>query len=183
LRQGGHQVAQRFSSTTWPWKSSNFIGSLSQSNRAHPTWAEFYGNERIAPLVRMAVDGGRFTTGDVAPADRLIERLADLVGPEEPPARLHGDLWGGNRLCDADGRSWLIDPAAYGGHREMDLAMMHLFGGFSATVFDAYTEAYPLAPGADERVELCQLYPVLVHVNLFGGHYADSARQIMGRYA
>jgi len=161
----------------------NFIGSLPQSNRAHATWAEFLGAERIAPLVRSALDAGRIGQDLAARADRLVERLPGLVEPDEPPSRLHGDLWSGNRFCNADGRSWLIDPAAYGGHREMDLAMMHLFGGFSDTVFDAYAEAWPLAPGAADRVELHQLYPLLVHVNLFGGHYVDSARRILERYA
>ncbi len=94
-----------------------------------------------------------------------------LVGPPEPPARLHGDLWSGNLLVTAEGEPCLIDPAAYGGHREMDLAMMRLFGGFSRRVFAAYDEAYPLSPGHIERVALYQLYPLLVHVNLFGGGY------------
>ncbi len=143
----------------------NFIGSLPQSNRAHATWAGFYGAERIAPQVRMAADAGRFTAADVAQAERLIDRLGDRVGPDEPPARLHGDLWGGNRLCDETGRSWLIDPAAYGGHREMDLAMMQLFGGFSRSVFDAYAEALPLATHRRAvRVVATRRCPLQLHV-------------------
>ena len=93
------------------------------------------------------------------------------MGPEEPPARLHGDLWSGNAICDASGVPWLVDPAVYGGHREIDLAMMDLFGGFSKRVFDAYDEAFPLAPGWRERIALYQLYPLLVHLNLFGSGY------------
>jgi fructosamine-3-kinase len=107
--------------------------------------------------------------------DRLFARMETAVGPSEPPSRLHGDLWGGNLHTDARGMPCLIDPAVYGGHREIDLAMMRLFGGFGAHVFAAYEEAYPLEPGHEGRVALYQLYPLLVHVNLFGGSYASSA--------
>ena len=106
--------------------------------------------------------------------DRLFDRLESLVGPAEPPSRLHGDLWGGNLHIDDRGAPCLIDPAVYGGHREVDLAMMRLFGGFGARVFDAYGEAWPLAPGAESAIPLYQLYPLLVHVNLFGGGYVDT---------
>jgi fructosamine-3-kinase len=172
----------RTGAETFGAQPDSFIGSLHQSNRPHARWSEFFGAERLMPLVRSAAGAGLFVQTDVANAQRLIERLDQLVGPDEPPARLHGDLWAGNRLCDSAGCSWLIDPAAYGGHREMDLAMMQLFGGFSQTVFDAYAEVFPLAAEAPERVPLYQLYPVLVHMNLFGGHYVDSARRIVRRY-
>jgi fructosamine-3-kinase len=178
----GLAALHRFGAERFGDLPDNYIGSLPQSNRSHATWAAFLGEERIAFQARRAAEAGRFSAADLARVDRLVERLPERVGPHEPPARLHGDLWGGNRLADADGRSWLIDPAAYGGHREMDLAMMRLFGGFSERVFDAYHEAHPLAPGAEERVALCQLYPVLVHANLFGGGYVDSARRIIARY-
>lgn len=178
----GLAALHRFGADSFGALPDNHIGSLPQSNRAHPTWAEFLGQERIGLQARRAAEAGRLLPADLAGIDRLVGRLPDLVGPDEPPARLHGDLWGGNRLADAQGRSWLIDPAAYAGHREMDLAMMRLFGGFSERVFDAYAEAHPLAPGAEERVALCQLYPVLVHLNLFGGSYLESARRIVGRY-
>jgi fructosamine-3-kinase len=110
--------------------------------------------------------------GASAVAERVLARLSALVGPPEPPARLHGDLWGGNRIASSSGESIVIDPAVYGGHREIDLAMMRLFGGFSDRVFDAYREAAPLAEGSEERIALYQLLPLLVHLNLFGGGYA-----------
>jgi fructosamine-3-kinase len=112
----------------------------------------------------------------------VCERIADLAGPPEPPARLHGDLWGGNVLAGADGRARLIDPAAYGGHREVDLAMLRLFGAPSERVFAAYAEAAPLADGHDERVALWQLFPLLVHAALFGGSYGASVERAAVRY-
>ena len=107
----------------------------------------------------------------VARLGRVADRLAEIGGPAEPPARLHGDLWAGNRMVDVDGVSWLIDPAAHGGHREFDLAMMRLFGGFGTSAFDAYHETFPLAGGWQERVSLHQLAPLLVHAIKFGAGY------------
>ncbi len=161
----------------------NFIGSLPQPNASAPSWPDFYGERRLQPMARAAVDAGALPAGFLDGLDRLRARLPGLCGPPEPPARLHGDLWGGNAMTAADGAPVLIDPAAYGGHREVNLAMMRLFGGFSEAVFAAYAEAHPLADGHRERVELYQLYPVLVHVVLFGGGYARSAERILRRYA
>lgn len=161
----------------------NWIGPLPQENAPLPTWAEFYAERRLRPQLRRARDAGRLDAGCAARLERLCERLADLVGDPEAPARLHGDLWGGNLLRDARGLPCLVDPAVYGGHREVDLAMMRLFGGFAERTVAAYREAFPLAPGADERVPLYQLYPLLVHVNLFGGGYAASVERAASRYA
>jgi fructosamine-3-kinase len=111
----------------------------------------------------------------------LFAALGERVGPAEPPARLHGDLWGGNLLCDDAGAPCLCDPAVYGGHREIDLAMMRLFGGFGARTFAAYDEAWPLAPGHAARVPLYQLYPLMVHVNLFGGGYIGQVEATLDR--
>jgi fructosamine-3-kinase len=160
----------------------NFIARLTQSNRAHPTWAEFYHAERLEPQLRLAIDDGRAPSTLAPDFERLFRRLPELVGAPEPPARLHGDLWGGNLHVDEQGAPCLIDPAVYGGHREMDLAMMRLFGGFAPRVFSAYAEAFPLSAGHEERVQLCQLYPLLVHVNLFGGGYLDSVRRALAAY-
>lgn len=152
---------------------SNYIGSLPQSNRSHATWAEFYRSERLVPMIARAFERGDIPKALRSKLDLVLERMEVLAGPAEPPSRLHGDLWGGNLHRDCDGEPVLIDPAVYGGHREIDLAMMRLFGGFSEKVFDAYAEAFPLAEGAPDRVPLYQLYPLLVHVNLFGSSYTS----------
>jgi fructosamine-3-kinase len=160
----------------------NFIGSLPQSNRPSARWADFYRSERLGAQLALAVARGRASSGMQRGFERLFARLDALLGPEEPPARLHGDLWGGNLHVTAAGAPCLIDPAAYGGHREIDLAMMRLFGGFSERVFAAYAEAHPLSPGHAERVALYQLYPLMVHVNLFGGGYARSVERTLEHY-
>jgi fructosamine-3-kinase len=160
----------------------NFIGSLPQSNRSHASWAEFFRAERLEPQLLLAKQSGRASSSLLRAFERLFARLPELCGPAEPPARLHGDLWGGNLHVDEAGAPCLIDPAAYAGHREVDLAMMRLFGGFAERVFSAYAESHPLAPGHAERVPLYQLYPLLVHVNLFGGGYARSVEAAVQRY-
>jgi len=159
----------------------NFIGRLPQANQPLPTWADFYRERRLLPQLRMAVDAQRASTAMRQGFDRLVVRLEELVGPPEPPARLHGDLWGGNAMVDAHGMPCLIDPAVHGGHREVDLAMMRLFGGFAPRVFAAYEEDYPLPPGHAARVPLYQLYFLMVHVNLFGGSYVASVEQALAR--
>lgn len=160
----------------------NFIGSLPQSNLPAPSWVDFYRERRLAPQLARARRLGLLDPALDHAAERLLERLDGLVGPAEPPARLHGDLWSGNLHVDAQGRPALIDPAVYGGHREMDLAMLRLFGGAGERVFESYEASYPLAPGHHERVALCQLYPLLVHLNLFGSSYATQVRSVVERY-
>jgi len=161
----------------------NFIGTLPQDNTFHDEWVEFFRARRLEPQLRLAVDSGRASSGMRRGFERLFQSLDELVGPREPPARLHGDLWGGNLHTHATGEPCLIDPAAYAGHREIDLAMMRLFGGFGPRVFEAYHATHPLAPGHEQRIELYQLYPLMVHVNLFGGGYAGSVERILRRLA
>lgn len=157
----------------------NFIGRLPQANDPCDDWVEFYRSRRLEAQLKMAADEGLASATLQRRFDALFDRLGELVGPAEPPARLHGDLWGGNKHVDDAGGPCVIDPAVYGGHREIDLAMMQLFGGFGARVFDAYDEAYPLAPDWRDRVPLYQLYPILVHVNLFGGGYLGSVQSAL----
>lgn len=154
-------------------------GSRGLPNEPCETWAEFYAECRLLPLARLARDAGALPDSAIRDLEHVASRLADLGGPAEPPARLHGDLWAGNRLVGAGGESWLIDPAAHGGHREFDLAMMHLFGGFGAACFAAYAEVSPLDEGADERVPLHQLAPLVVHAIKFGGGYAGATQRAL----
>jgi fructosamine-3-kinase len=157
----------------------NFIGNLPQSNELAEDWPTFYWTSRLEPQLRMATDRGLIDGGTRTQFVALSRVMEERVGPPEPPSRLHGDLWGGNLHVDESGGPCLIDPAVYGGHREIDLAMMKLFGGFGAKAFAAYEETWPLAPGAAGRVPLYQLYPLLVHVNLFGGSYVGSVKRAL----
>lgn len=168
----------RFGAPSFGLDHDNFIGRLPQSNRPTDHWAAFYWSRRLEPQLRLGADRGLVGGSLLRRFSDLERSLRNLVA-EEAPSRLHGDLWGGNLHVDEAGAPCLIDPAAYGGHREIDLAMMRLFGGFGARVFDAYHEAYPLPPGADERVSLYQLYPLLVHVNLFGSSYLSSVERAL----
>ena len=159
------------------WHAPIRFGRLEISNEPMADWPSFYVERRLRPLARQAFDEGSLSRSGVEAVDAVCERIADLAGPAERPARLHGDLWGGNVLAGADGRAVLIDPAAHGGHREVDLAMLRLFGSPGARVFDAYHEAAPLAGGHEQRVPLWQLFPLLVHALLFGGSYGSSAER------
>ncbi|MEA2138341.1 MAG: hypothetical protein QOG56_1491 [Solirubrobacteraceae bacterium] len=146
-------------------------------------WPAFYARRRLEPVARAARDRGALAARGAGAIARVCERIEQLAGPPEAPARLHGDLWSGNVLADAAGRPYVVDPAAYGGHREVDLAMLRLFGSPSARCFDAYHEASPLADGHEQRVGLWQLFPLLVHAALFGGGYGASAASAAARYA
>ena len=161
-----------------------YIGTLPLPNRAAPTWPEFFVARRVLPYLKLARDRGAVSASDAFDIEAVAGRVAELAGPDEPPARLHGDLWSGNVLWGQDGHAWLVDPAAYGGHRETDLAMLALFGLPQLhRVLDAYHEAAPLADGWRERVPLHQLFPLLVHAALFGGGYgaraAEAARSLL----
>ncbi len=156
--------------------SDGFIGLAPLPNRSLPSWPEFYASRRVMPYVRAAVDRKALTIEQAGTIEATMRRIHDLSGPAEPPARLHGDLWSGNIVWSTEGRVWLIDPAAHGGHRETDLAMLALFGApHLQRILDAYDEAAPLADGWRHRVPLHQLHPLLVHAVLFGGSYGSRA--------
>jgi fructosamine-3-kinase len=159
------------------------IGSLRLPNDPSGDWCSFYAERRLLPLARIARERDALSDTGVVAVERVCERLEELAGPAEPPARLHGDLWSGNVHADIEGRPWLIDPSAYGGHREVDLAMLRLFGAPSERMFAAYEELAPLAEGWRERVSLWQLLPLLVHAVLFGGSYRASVERVAEGYA
>ncbi|MEI5103746.1 fructosamine kinase family protein [Streptomyces sp. PmtG] len=156
-----------------------YIGRAPMRNVPGDAWPDWYAEHRVLPYVRRAVDDGTLRPGEAHVLEHVCERLPELAGPAEPPARLHGDLWNGNVLWGADGHVRLIDPAAHGGHRETDLAMLHLFGCPQLErVLDAYQDAAPLADGWADRIGPHQLFPLLVHAVLFGRGYAEQALAI-----
>ncbi|MFC5213801.1 fructosamine kinase family protein [Streptomyces coerulescens] len=157
------------------------IGLAPMRNVTGPDWPHWYAEHRVLPYLRGAVDGGTIRGAEASVVERVCERLPELAGPAEPPARLHGDLWNGNVLWGADGHAWLIDPAAHGGHRETDLAMLHLFGCLHLDrILDGYQDVAPLAAGWIDRIALHQLFPLLVHAVLFGRGYAEQALAAAG---
>ncbi len=159
------------------------LGAIELPPATGADWPAFYAAHRLAPLVREAERRGALPPGGRAAIEDLMALLPALAGPPEPPARLHGDLWSGNVLGGRDGAPRLIDPAAYGGHREIDLAMLRLFGAPSPRTLAAYEEVHPLAAGHEARVPLWQLLPLLVHAALFGGSYGEAAVRAARRAA
>jgi fructosamine-3-kinase len=178
--------ADAFGATPPGGGAAGFLARLGVGAQPSLTWAEHLTTRRWAPLAAEAERRGALPPGARDAVEHLAGRLRDaatgLAGPPEPPARLHGDLWAGNVLWSVGDRPWLIDPAAHGGHRETDLAMMRLFGGFGPATFAAYDEVNPLAEGWQERVALHQLDPLLVHACLFGGGYGTRVAEIAARY-
>jgi fructosamine-3-kinase len=160
---------------TLPAPGRFFIGRCELASPEGEAWPAYYAEHRLLPLARRC--------GMLDVIEPICARIEALAGPPEPVARLHGDLWGGNVLAGADGLAWLIDPAAYGGHREVDLAMLELFGSIPARTLGAYEEVWALAEGWRERIGLWQLLPLLVHVVLFGGHYAQQTRRVAASLA
>lgn len=163
------------------WERDGYIGRLPMPNRPAPTWPEFYATRRVLPYLKLARDRGSVTDDDATAIEGVLGRLADLV-PDEPAARLHGDLWGGNCLWGASSVH-VADPAAYAGHREVDLAMLGLFGlPHLQRVITAYDEEWPLADGWEDRLGLHQLFPLLTHAAMFGGGYGVRAGEVARRY-
>lgn len=179
-RTFGQQLAKlhKNSSTHFGLDTDNYIGSLKQYNRRSANAADFYIGQRLEPQIALAADNG-FLLGSCA---ALFRHAANLI-PNEPPSLVHGDLWSGNYLVSTQGQPVLIDPAVAYAPREMDLAMMQLFGGFPDEVFLFYNEVYQLDDGFTRRLPLWQLYYLLVHLNLFGSGYLGQVRAIIKRYS
>ena len=160
-----------------------FIGRLPLPNKSAPTWAEFFATKRVLPYLKLARDRGAITPEGAEVVEGIVGRFPELV-PEEGPRRIHGDLWNGNVIWTHDAGCCVIDPAAHGGHRETDLAMLALFGlPQLPRVLQAYEDVSPLADGWSDRVGLHQLHPLLVHASLFGGGYGARAAEVAGRFA
>jgi protein-ribulosamine 3-kinase len=168
-------------SKSFGFEESNFIGSLVQINDKKDNWADFLIESRLNPMIEMAVNAGEVNFVEAKIIDKFYARIKEIY-PDEKPALLHGDLWSGNFLSTHEGPV-LIDPAVYYGHREMDLGMMYLFGGFDQELFDVYNELHPLEKDWKTRIEYNQLYPLLVHVNLFGRSYWEKVLTILKQFA
>lgn len=160
---------------------NNFIGRLPQSNKLTDNWPEFYTLQRLLPQAKMAYNDRLLDLKAMQQLERLCKRLEEIY-PEEPPALIHGDLWNGNYLINEHGKAVLIDPSVSYSHREMDIAMSQLFGGFPPEFYAAYHEAYPLDAGWEERIAIGQLYYLLVHLNMFGIGYLSPVKRIIKHY-
>jgi fructosamine-3-kinase len=179
LHRGGGQEA-----TGYGWPRDNFIGSLAQANGADADWAGFWRTRRLEPQIALARETGLLSRPEASAFNRLLEELPKLLGvaEEEGPSLLHGDLWSGNVHMMATGEPAIIDPAAYYGHREVDLAMAALFGGFHPAFYHAYDAAWPVQQeGLERRRAIYQLYYLLVHVNLFGRAYLGGTMEALRR--
>jgi fructosamine-3-kinase len=157
---------------------NNYIGSLIQINTPHKDWHSFYAECRILPLVKILFDEGHYSSKDLGAANFFCTKFENIF-PKEDPSLLHGDLWAGNYLINEDGYATIYDPAVYFGHREMDIGMTKLFGGFDQRFYEAYNKVYPLETGWQKRLQITQLYPLLVHAVLFGGHYIAETKNIL----
>ena len=186
----GRQFAElhRYRGKKFGFSEDNLLGDSTQSNKPSKkgslNWAAFFAENRLEFQTSLAVKKGYATPELRNLMENLIKKIPDLIsGTEEEPSLLHGDLWSGNYLIDCRGIPWLIDPAVYYGHREADIAMTSLFGGFPNSFYSAYKSAYPIAPGYAEREPLYQLYHLLNHLNLFGKGYYGQVISILRRYA
>jgi fructosamine-3-kinase len=163
--------------------TDNYCGATPQPNPWTDRWVDFFGGSRLGHQLRLATDAGLLSPTDRQPIESLIGRLGDWIGEPSRPSLIHGDLWSGNVHLDHEGRPALIDPAAHYAHREAELGMMTLFGGFSSRVFAAYDEAFPLEPDWRDRNILYQLYHLLNHLNLFGSGYRNQVMSIVRRFS
>lgn len=168
-------------SQTFGLEYNNYVGSLSQNNELSDNWIDFFINKRLNPMLKLAVDSGKADVFLIEKFESLYKKLPDIF-PPEPASLLHGDLWSGNIMSNVDGDPVVFDPAVYYGHREMDIAMSKLFGGFEVEFYDAYNDVFPLEQHWEQRTQICNLYPLLIHVNLFMGAYIQSIKNIVNRY-
>lgn len=181
--KAGEQLAalHRHTNEMAGFSNDNYIGSLPQQNIETNNWCEFYATYRLQPLIEKLLQTGAFTNKQLMHAEQLYKHLPDIF-PNEKQSLLHGDLWIGNVFPNEKGLPVLIDPAVYYGHREMDIGMTALFGGFEKTFYDAYHYHYPLETLWQQRLQLTQLYPLLVHAVLFGGHYVSETASVLAKF-
>ncbi len=163
------------------WQEDNYIGTIKQCNTQHILWSDFYVKCRLEPLIRTLFERDELDTEDLKNAEHLYKKMPEIF-PVEHPSLLHGDLWSGNFMADEKNQAVIYDPAVYYGHREMDLGMTKLFGGFEKEFYQGYNDVYPLENGWEERLPYSQLYPILAHGVLFGGSYIEQVKGILKRH-
>lgn len=168
-------------SSHFGYEHDNYIGSLVQRNALNDEWINFFIKQRLEPQLDQAEKKGRLGKQEKNDFEKLYKKLPGIL-PKCSPSLLHGDFWSGNFISNSGGRGTILDPAVYFGCHEVDLAMSRLFGGFDSDFYDAYFEVFPVEPGFNERVDIYNLYPLLVHVNLFGGGYLSSVKTIVKAY-
>ena len=161
---------------------NNYIGSLNQENTQTDDWINFFINNRLQKQLDLAIQNGKIDKSLSMKFHELYKILPSMLPSNESPSLIHGDLWSGNLMTGSKGEPIIFDPAVYYGHREIELAMTRLFGGFHTEFYDSYNESFPLNPGLAERLTIYQLYPLLVHVNLFGGGYVSQVSHILNRF-
>lgn len=166
---------------SWGLNHDNYIGRLPQPNTSENDWLTFFRRHRIEFQLKMAVDAGKMQASCYKKMEQMFAKLPEII-PDEPPSLLHGDLWSGNFIAAPGDKTALIDPAVYYGYREIEIAFTRLFGGFGSAFYDAYNSSYPLQPGFESRADIYNLYPLLVHVNLFGGGYVRQALSVLNKF-
>jgi fructosamine-3-kinase len=177
----------KYTSDKYGFNENNYIGSNPQKNipneKEKSSWVDFYFNKRILFQLQLAEKFGNATSELRSLISKLEEKIDEIIGGRnEKPSLLHGDLWGGNYMVDENGDAALIDPAIYYGHREADLGMTKLFGGFGSEFYKSYNETFPLDDGCEYRENIYKLYHVLNHLNLFGGGYYSQAISLIKFY-
>ena len=171
----------RYSADSFGLDFSNYMGSLPQSNRQHTTFIDFFIEERLQPQIILARDNGYLHSAHIRKAEKLYQELSSII-PEEKQALVHGDLWSGNFMCDEKGEPLIMDPAIYYGHREVDIAMTTMFGGFSQEFFQYYQQNFPMEQAWEQRLPIYNLYPILIHINLFGKSYLSGFERVLKRF-
>jgi len=172
----------RASSRSFGLDFSNYMGSIQQSNKSHKCFVDFFIEERLEPQMRMARNQGLLSPKHIKQCEKLYGELNSIF-PNERPSLVHGDLWSGNFICDKMGQAVIIDPAVYYGHRELDIAMTTMFGGFHPDFYQYYQQFYPMEKGWKDRLPVYNLYPILIHINLFGSSYIPSFERVISIFS
>lgn len=159
----------------------NYMGSLPQNNSQRDSFTDFFIENRLEPQFTLARNHGFLSSKQIRQAEKLYKEL-NAIFPYEKPALVHGDLWSGNFMNDQKGEAVLIDPAVYFGHREIDIAMTTMFGGFSSEFYHAYAQTFPMENGWEQRLKFYNIYPILIHINLFGASYLPSLEKILSKF-